>query len=68
LISEHYAAREALGEQVSEEQGAQYLQHSVEATEKSLPIFTPESPPYQNSVARVSLEKAKAALQKISSH
>ena len=57
-----------LGERASGEQGAQYLQQSVEAIENALSIFTPEAAPYQNSLARANLEKAKAALHKISSH
>ena len=57
-----------LGERASGEQGAQYLQQSVEALENALSIFTPEAAPYQNSLARANLEKAKAALHKISSH
>jgi tetratricopeptide (TPR) repeat protein len=57
-----------LGQRVSGEQGAQYLQQSVESLENALSIFTPEAAPYQNSLARANLEKAKAALHKISSH
>jgi tetratricopeptide (TPR) repeat protein len=57
-----------LGQRVNGEQGAQYLRQSVEAIEDALSIFTPEAAPYQNGLARVNLEKAKAALQKISSH
>jgi uncharacterized protein DUF4062 len=58
----------ALGERASGKQGAQYLQQSVEATENALTIFTPEADPYHNSLARADLEKAKAALHKISAH
>jgi hypothetical protein len=57
-----------LGQRASGEKAAQYLHQSVEATENSLSIFTPEAAPYQNSLARANLEKAKAALHKISSH
>jgi hypothetical protein len=57
-----------LGERASGKQSAQYLQQSVEALENALSIFTPEAAPYQNSLARASLEKAKAALHEISSH
>jgi tetratricopeptide (TPR) repeat protein len=56
-----------LGERSSREQGAQYLQQSVESLENALSIFTPETAPYQNSLARANLEKARAALHKISS-
>ena len=55
-----------LGERTSGNQGAQYLQRSIEATESALSIFTPEAAPYQNSLARANLEKARAALDKIS--
>ena len=57
-----------LGERTSGEQGVQYLQRSVDSLENALSIFTPEAAPYQNSLARADLEKAKAALHKISSH
>jgi Ni,Fe-hydrogenase III large subunit len=57
-----------LGERANGEQGAQYLKQSVEAIENALGIFTPEAAPYQNSLARADLERAKAALRKISSH
>ena len=57
-----------LGERTSGEQGVQYLQRSVDSLENALSIFTPEAAPYQNSLARANLEKAKAALHKISSH
>jgi tetratricopeptide (TPR) repeat protein len=57
-----------LGERASGEQGAQYLKQSVEALENALSIFTPQAAPYQNSVARANLERARAALHKISSH
>jgi hypothetical protein len=57
-----------LGGRSSGEQAARCLQQSVEATENSLSIFTPEAAPYQNGFARANLEKAKAALHKISSH
>jgi tetratricopeptide (TPR) repeat protein len=56
------------GERTSGEQGAQYLQLSVEAIENALGIFTPEAAPSQNSSTNANLEKAKAALRKISSH
>jgi tetratricopeptide (TPR) repeat protein len=56
-----------LGERSSGEQGAQYLQQSVESFENALSIFTPETAPYQNGLARANLEKARAALHKISS-
>jgi tetratricopeptide (TPR) repeat protein len=57
-----------LGERTSGEQGVQYLQRAVDSLENALSIFTPEAAPYQNSLARADLEKAKAALHKISSH
>jgi tetratricopeptide (TPR) repeat protein len=57
-----------LGERTGGEQGVQYLQRSVDSLENALSIFTPEAAPYQNSLARANLEKAKAALHKISSH
>jgi len=57
-----------LGERASGEQGAQYLKQSIEALENALSIFTPQAAPYQNSVARANLERARAALHKISSH
>jgi len=57
-----------LGQRASGEQGAQYLQQSVKSLENALSIFTPEGAPYQNSLARANLEKAKAALDKISLH
>ena len=57
-----------LGERANGEQGAQYLNQSVEAIENALSILTPEAAPYQNNLARADLEKAKAALRKISSH
>jgi hypothetical protein len=57
-----------LGERVSGEQGAPYLEQSVAAIENALSIFTLEAAPYQNSLARANLEKARAALQKISAH
>jgi tetratricopeptide (TPR) repeat protein len=57
-----------LGARTSGEQGVQYLQRSVDSLENALSIFTPETAPYQNSLARADLEKAKAALHKISSH
>jgi hypothetical protein len=40
----------------------------VDSLENALSIFTPEAAPYQNSLARADLEKAKAAIHKISSH
>jgi hypothetical protein len=46
----------------------QYLEQSVAVIENALSIFTLEAAPYQNSLARASLEKAKAALHEISSH
>jgi len=57
-----------LGERTGGEQGVQYLQRSVDSLENALSIFTPEAAPYQNSLARANLEKAKAAIRKISSH
>jgi len=57
-----------LGERVSGEQRAQYLEESVAAIENALTVFTPEASPYHNSLARADLEKAKAALHKISAH
>ena len=57
-----------LGERTSGEQGVQYFQRSVDSLENALSIFTPEAAPYQNSLARANLEKAKAAIRKISSH
>ena len=57
-----------LGERASGEQAMQYLQQSVDSLENALAIFTPDTAPYQNSFARANLEKAKAALYKISSH
>jgi Domain of unknown function (DUF4062) len=60
-------ALKVLGERASGQESAQYLQQSVEAIENSLSIFTPQAAPYQNSLARANLEKAKAALHKISS-
>jgi tetratricopeptide (TPR) repeat protein len=56
-----------LGAQANGERGAQYLQQSVDSLENALSIFTPETAPYQNSLARANLEKARAALHKISS-